>query len=121
MNISHRESRIRRIQAIRREVLEETGWDLEIESLGFVHEDFFWGDSPSKLGKLIYEIGFYYYMKTPADFEPVCRSFTEDGTGERLVWVPLDTPKRLYPGFFRTELAHPAPYIRHILTDERHD
>ena len=94
---------------------------LEIDRLGFVHEDFFLGDSPAKCGKTVYEICFYYYMKTPADFEPVCRSFTEDGTGERLVWVPLDTPKRLYPGFFRTELAHPAPYIRHILTDERHD
>ena len=46
-------------EAVRREVREETGWDLEIEQLGFVHEDFFWGDSPSRLGKLIYEIGFY--------------------------------------------------------------
>ena len=108
-------------EALRREVREETGCALEIDRLGFVHENFFLGDSPAKWGKTVYEICFYYYMKTPADFELVCRSFTEDGTGERLVWVPLDTPKRLYPGFFRTELAHPAPYIRHILTDERHD
>ena len=108
-------------EALRREVREETGCALEIDRPGFVHETFFPGDSPAKRGKLVYEICFYYYMKTPADFEPVCRSFTEDGSGERLVWVPLDTPKRLYPAFFRTELAHPAPYIRHILTDERNE
>ena len=41
---------------------------------GFVHEDFFLGDSADKLGRPIYEIGFYFYMKTPAAFEPVCRS-----------------------------------------------
>ena len=58
-------------------------------------------------------------MKTPADFEPVCRSLTEDGVTEYLTWVSPDTPKRLYPSFFRTELAQPVPFIRHMLTDER--
>lgn len=86
-------------EAIRREVLEETGWDLEVEQLGFVHEDFFWSDSPSKQGKLIYEIGFYYYMKTPADFEPRCESLTEDGTEERLEWVNPAEDTVLYPDF----------------------
>lgn len=86
---------------------------------GFVHEDFFLGDSADKLGRPIYEIGFYFYMKTPAAFEPVCRSLADNGAAERLEWVPFDTPKRLFPTFFRTELARPVPYIRHLLTDER--
>lgn len=106
-------------EAVRREVLEETGCALEVERLGFVHEDFFLGDSADKLGRPIYEIGFYFYMKTPAAFEPVCRSLADNGAAERLEWVPFDTPKRLFPTFFRTELAHPVPYIRHMLTDER--
>ena len=106
-------------EAIRREVLEETGWDLEVEQLGFVHEDFFWSDSPSKQGKLIYEIGFYYYMKTPADFEPRCESLTEDGTEERLEWVDPAEDKVLYPDFFHTALQDRAPYVRHVLKDER--
>ena len=105
--------------AVRREVLEETGWALEIDRLGFVHEDFFLCDLPSKLGKPIYEIAFYFYMKTPADFEPVSGSFAEDGSREYLAWVDPDTPKRMYPDFFRTELRHPVPTVRHILTDER--
>ena len=106
-------------QAVRREVREETGWELEIDRLGFVHEDFFLCDSPSKWGKPIYEIAFYFYMKTPEDFEPVSGSFTEEGCAEHLEWVPFDSPRRLYPDFFRTELANPSPEIRHFVTDER--
>ena len=106
-------------EAVRREVREETGCALEIDRLGFVHEDFFLCDLPSKWGKMIYEIAFYFSMKTPADFEPVSGSFAEDGSREYLAWVPLDTPKRMYPDFFRTELLRPVPTVRHILTDER--
>lgn len=105
--------------AVRREVLEETGFALEIDRLGFIHEDFFIGDSMAKRGKPIYEIGFYFYMKTPPDFEPRCESLTEEGRGERLEWVSPDTEKTLFPAFFRTELGKPGPNVRHIVTDER--
>ena len=105
--------------AVRREVLEETGRALEIDRLGFVHEDFFLGDSMAKLGRLIHEIGFYFYMKTPADFEPDFESLKREGRGEHLAWVPPDTEKTVFPAFFRTELASPVPYVRHIVTDER--
>ncbi len=105
--------------AVRREVLEETGCALEIDRLGFIHEDFFWGDSSDKLGKLIYEIGFYYYMKTPADFEPHAECLEAEGRGEHLEWVSPDTEKTVFPAFFRTELAKPVPYVRHVVTDER--
>ena len=36
-----------------REVLEETGVQMEIDRLGFVHENYFYGDAPSNLNKLI--------------------------------------------------------------------
>lgn len=106
-------------EAVVREVLEETGVRMEPERLGFIHENYFYGDSPQKLGKLIYEISLFFYMKVPEDFEPSCGSFTEDGSGEYLYWVSPDDDVKIYPEFFRTEIKTPAAYVRHIVTDER--
>ena len=108
-------------QAVVREVEEETGIRLEIDRLGFVEENFFYGDSPWNLGRLIYELDFYFYMKTPPGFFPVCRSLAENGVPERLEWVGPETEMTIYPAFFRTELADPKPYVRHIVTDDRND
>ena len=91
-------------EAIIREVFEETGVKMEIERLGFVHENYFYGDASSNLGKLIYEISFYFYMRVPSDFAPIGESFTEDNSKEHLRWVALDEDIKMYPEFFRTEL-----------------
>ena len=72
-------------EAVVREVLEETGVKLEVDRLGFVHENYFYGDAPTNLGKLIYEISFYFYMKVPSNFAPVSDSFTEDSSKEFLI------------------------------------
>ena len=106
-------------QAVVREVREEAGREMEIDRLGFVTEDFFYGDTPVHLGKLIYELGYYFYMKTPADFEPVCESFTEAGEKEFLVWVSPEEKRKLYPVFFNDELRHPQTTVRHFVTDQR--
>ena len=106
-------------EAILREVEEETGVRLEIDRLGFIVENFFYGTSPYKRQQLVYEIAFYYYMKTPADFEPLRNRFWEEGTPEYLEWLSPDTEKTIYPCFFRTELKQPVPYVRHIVSDER--
>ena len=106
-------------EAVVREVREETGRTLEVERLGFVTEDFFIGDMPSHFGKLIYELGYYFYMKTPPDFEPVCGSFTEEGSEEFLVWVSPEERRKMYPVFFNDELRHPEPVIKHFVTDQR--
>lgn len=106
-------------QAIRREVMEETGRELEIDRLGFIHENFFLGDSTDKWGKPIYEIAFYFYMKTPEDFAPSCSSLDAEGRGEHLEWISPDTEKTIYPAFFRTELDRTCPGVRHIVSDER--
>ena len=106
-------------EAVVREVREETGRELEIDRLGFITEDFFYGDSPAKMGKLIYELGYYFYMKTPPDFEPVCGSFTEDGSEEFLVWVAPEEGRKLYPVFFNDELKHPEKGVKHFVTDQR--
>ncbi len=106
-------------EAVVREVFEETGVRLAVDRLAFVHECHFYGDSQASLGKLVYEISFYFLMDVPADFEPVCRSITETGESESLYWVTPDTPRKLYPDFFRTEALSPPPDIRHYYTDDR--
>ena len=106
-------------EAVIREVYEETGIRMEVDRLGFVHENYFYGDAESNLGKLIYEISFFFYMKVPEDFEPKCSSFTEDDHQEFLKWIAPDDPIKFYPEFFRTELLHPVNEVKHFLTDER--
>ena len=106
-------------EAIVREIWEEAGVKMEIDRLGFVHENYFYGDAPANLGKLIYEISFFFYMKVPQDFAPVSESFTEDHSKEYLKWVPLHEDIKMYPTFFRTELQNPANTVKHFVTDER--
>ncbi len=105
-------------EAVVREVYEETGVKMKVDRLGFVHEVFFPGDSVVKRGKIVHEFSFFFYMKVPENFEPVCNSFTEDGLKERLVWIKADHPKTYYPEFFKTELKNPSREIKHFVTRE---
>lgn len=102
-------------EAVIREVFEETGVRLEIERLGFIVENFFPGMTDDKRGRQVYEIGFYFYMKTPENFEPRAASLTEDGICESLVWVGPDCEKRIFPTFFRTEIGKTSGGVRHIV------
>lgn len=106
-------------EAVIREVFEETGVRMEIDHLGFVQENYFIADVPSKLGKEVYEIGYYFYMKVPEDFEPVCNSITEDGQTEYLEWVSPDEPRTIFPEFFRTELDITDISVKHKVKDDR--
>lgn len=108
-------------EAVVREVEEETGVRMAVDRLGFVHENYFWGDVPGvNAGKLVYEVSFYFYMKVPEGFEPVGESRTDDGDAlERMEWVAPDEPRTLYPEFYRTELAHPELTVKYFVTDER--
>lgn len=106
-------------EAVVREVLEETGVKLEVDRLGFVHENYFYGDAPTNLGKLIYEISFYFYMKVPSNFAPVSDSFTEDSSKEFLRWVSPNEAIKMYPTFFRTELKNPTDTVKYFMNNER--
>ena len=103
-------------EAIVREVEEETGVRLGIDRLGFVEENFFTGDSDWNKGLTIYELSFYFYMKTPPDFAPPAADL---GAQERLEWVAPDTDRTLYPALFRTALCDQTPYVRHVVRDDR--
>ena len=106
-------------EAVVREVYEETGVHMEIDHLGFIVENYFHGDMPVSFGKTVYEIAFYFYMKVPDDFHPVCTSLSSDGNEETLVWVKKDDPGKVYPEFFRTELNPKDSSLRHIVVDDR--
>lgn len=105
-------------EAVVREVFEETGVKMKVDRLGFIHENFFPGDSLAKKGNIVHEFSFFFYMKVPEGFEPVCMSFTEDNVKERLVWIKADHGKKYYPEFFRTELATPSREIKHFVTSD---
>ncbi len=105
-------------EAVVREVFEETGVKMEVDRLGFVHENFFPGDTLVKKGNIVHEISFFFYMKVPEDFEPVCTSFTEDNVKERLVWIKADHHKKYYPEFFKTELQNPSAEIKHFVSSD---
>ena len=106
-------------EAVVREVLEETGVRMEIDHLGFIQENYFIADVPSKMGKEVYELGYYFYMKVPEDFEPVCDSVTEDGQTEYLEWVSPDEPQTIFPSFYRTELDITNLSVKHKVKDDR--
>lgn len=103
-------------EAVVREVFEETGVKMEIDRLGFIHENFFKGDIGAKLNRIIYEISFFFYMKVPEDFEPICMSFTEEQDKEFLEWISPEDERTYYPEFFRTELAETVNYVKHFVT-----
>ena len=106
-------------EAVLREVYEETGVKMDIDRLGFVHENYFYGDDPSKGNKLVYEISFFFYMKVPEGFEPVSSDFTDDNCKEFLRWVSCDEEMTIYPDFFKKELQHPEMTVKHFISDER--
>ena len=106
-------------EAVIREVLEETGTKMEIDRLGFIHENYFLGDTPTNLGKLIYEISYYFYMSVPDDFVPVCKSRTDDDKQEFLRWVDLNEDFKMFPTFYKTELNAPTDTVKHLVTDNR--
>jgi ADP-ribose pyrophosphatase YjhB (NUDIX family) len=106
-------------EAVIREVYEETGVKMEIDRLGFVHENYFYGDADTNCGKLIYEISFFFYMKVPEVFQPVSNSFTEDNHKEFLCWIAPNDPIQYFPEFFRTELLQQQDGVKHFISDKR--
>lgn len=106
--------------AVRREVLEETGVEYEIDHLAVIHENFFVGDGVLK-GKNCHEIAFYYVMKPRGTKELKSDSRTEDGVKEEMHWIPLeDLDKyKTFPSFIPEVLPRLDKGMMHIVTDDR--
>lgn len=101
-------------EAVVREVYEETGVHFEIDSLGFIHENFF---KLMATGEIFHELSMYYYMKPIDDYSLVCKSLTEDGVEEKLEWIPFEEllSTNIYPRFFRSEKLCPNGTVKHIV------
>lgn len=104
-------------QAVVREVFEETGITLEVDRLGFIHENYYDG-SVFKQNKPVYEIAFYFYMKVPDDFDPTASGVTESGHEEFLQWIPIGSNVKAFPDFFKTELKNPERGVKHFVTKD---
>ena len=106
-------------EAVKREVLEETGVAMEVERLAAVHENFFIGlmDDPDRL---CHEVSLYFLMK-PASLDAIKDTgVSGDGLPEHLVWVPFEDFGRIqvYPHFLPEIILHQSQQVRHIVTRE---
>lgn len=103
-------------EAVKREVLEETGVEYEVERLAFIHENFFDGDGTLE-GRECHEIALYFLMKPRGTQELNSNSYTQ-GVKENIYWLPIDklNEYRAYPTFFREKLKDLKNEIQHIIT-----
>ena len=102
------------VDAVLREVLEETGVAMEIDRIGFLHENFFFDE---KRGMHHHELALYYYMKPlPA----LSEKRLSGSSGDTLCWLPLEAlaGEHLYPTFFKTRLLEPSDRLEHLFTRE---
>ena len=104
-------------EAVVREVLEETGVQMEIERLAAIHENLFVSDMgiyPD--GMACHELALYFLMK-PKDLEKIkATGISLNQQPERLVWVPMAdfNQSKIYPDFLPR--VFDSPGVLHIVT-----
>lgn len=105
--------------AVKREVLEETGEAYEIDRLMFFHENFFTG-AGTLSGFECHEIAFYFLMKPKGKKELKCNSVATCGEEENVYWLPIDKLKdyKAFPRFLGEKLQNLGEKFEHIVTKE---
>lgn len=106
--------------AVKREVLEETGVPYEIDHLAVIHENFFDENQGMLKGLDCHEICLYYLMKSRGTQE-LCSNSTTCGVKENMYWIPIkDLDKyKAFPSFMKDYLSREHTGIEHIVDDER--
>ena len=106
--------------AVKREVLEETGVAYEVDHLAVIHENFFRESAGALEGKDCHEIALYFRMKPRGTKELHSDSCTM-GVRETMHWIPVGELDRYraYPSFMKEYLLSEHSGIAHIITDER--
>ena len=101
-------------EAIRREVLEETGIDCAPKRMTAIHENFFVNIE----GYPYHEISVYFLFEDERFNKIRTGHLTEDGpNGEKLVWVsPDDESITVFPTFFRSKDIFEDRGVRHYIT-----
>jgi 8-oxo-dGTP pyrophosphatase MutT (NUDIX family) len=104
--------------AVKREVLEETGIDYEVDRLAFIHENFFKGTGTLD-GLKCHEITLYFLMKSRGTKELNSNSYSQ-GVFEHMHWLPINELENYtaYPRFFADKLLKMKDTPEHIVTCE---
>lgn len=106
--------------AVKREVLEETGVEYEVDHLAVIHENFFDEQKGTLAGLNCHEVCFYYLMK-PRGTQELHSNSTTSGVKENMYWIPVDKLDgyRAFPSFMKDYLSREHNGIEHIVTDQR--
>ena len=106
--------------AVKREVLEETGVLYEVDHLAVIHENFFHESKGTLAGLDCHEICFYYLMK-PRGTQELNSNNTTSDVKENMYWIPIaDLDKyKAFPSFMKDYLSREHKGIEHIITDQR--
>ena len=106
-------------QAVRREVLEETGVEYEIDRLAVIHENFFDENKGTLKGMDCHEISLYFLMKPRGSRRLHSDSYTF-GVKEEMHWIrvrDLDDYK-VFPTFLKDYVSREPVGIEHIIPYE---
>lgn len=108
------------VDAVKREVFEETGVEYEVDRLAVIHENFFDENQGSLKDLNCHEISLYYLMKPRGSQKLNSNSYTM-GVKENMHWIPIEEldKHRAYPTFMKDYLQKEHSGIEHIITDER--
>lgn len=109
------------VEAVEREVLEETELQLTVDRLVFIHENFF----PFDEGREFHELCFYFLMHYGGEsVSQEKKEMSVPGIYEWVEWVPLEDVEslvregRFYPSFFVTLQDGIPSEVLHIVTRE---
>ena len=108
------------LEAVVREVYEETGVKYEVDRLAIIHENFFNQHQGSLKGLECHEICFYFLMKPRGTKELNSNSYTL-GVKEEMYWIPINdlASYNTFPKFFSKYLSEKHSEVVHIVTDDR--
>lgn len=106
--------------AVKREVLEETGVAYEIDRLAVIHENFFTETFTNSSSLHCHEITFYFLMR-PRGTQKLNSNSYSAGVKEEMVWIPVNEldKYKAYPSFLKAYLKEKHTEIVHIVTDDR--
>ena len=106
--------------AVKREVLEETGVEYAVDHLAVIHENFFNESTGSLKGMVCHEIALYFLMKPRGTRVLHSNSYTM-GVKETMHWIPIEkiSQYKAFPAFMKEFLQSDHKGIEHIVTDER--
>ena len=105
--------------AVKREALEETGVNYEIDRLAVIHENFFTEKRGSLPTLNCHEIAFYFLMKPRGSKKLKSNSHTQ-GVKETMHWIPINEldKYKAYPSFMKSFLTSEHSGVEHIVTSE---